>query len=576
MPGNSGSTVVVDRPRVLPLTPLTSDRLESWKAIASFFGREVRTVQLWEQHEALPVHRHFHRRQGSVYAYKSELQAWKDASSIKPESTASPAVMPSLVGRPAASPTRMARALAGYRIGVLALECIDGDTDQQRLSGSSSPVARAIHQELVVELCRRNLQPLELAHEVEGQACNSRAILSRRQRELHLGGILAGSLRREGNRLRISVQLLVGEQLRCVWAERFDSDTSFEGQAAIASTIVSALPLRELASPAHARPALASGGEGAQNACVLGRHFWEQRNGAALRKAEQYFKQAIALDASCSQAYAGLADCYVSYSYSHLMPSGRAQELANRALALALPCSDGSASIHNSVANVMLSCNWDWAAAERQCTLACEDHPENSRGLQLYSMYMVAQQRHEEGTDLAMQAFQLNPLSKVLSNEVAYAYYYSGDFEEALPFSHRAVELDSDFVMGYALIGMIQTELGHWDEAVAAIRDAMRLSNHASFTTALLAYTNARMGEQTHARELLNAAMIAGSDRCFPSMNMAAAHAAIGEKDAALLCLRRARRERDVQMMALASDPRFYPVRSTPEFREIVSSIKLA
>jgi tetratricopeptide (TPR) repeat protein len=191
-------------------------------------------------------------------------------------------------------------------------------------------------------------------------------------------------------------------------------------------------------------------------------------------------------------------------------------------------------------------------------------------------MYMVAQQRHGEGTDLAMQAFRLNPLSKVLSNEVAYAYYYAGDFEKALPFSHRAVELDADFVMGYALIGMIETELGHWDEALAAIRNAMRLSQHASFTTALLAYTSARMGEQAHARELLNASRRTGSDTCFPSMNMAAAHAAVGERDAALECLRRARRERDVQMMSLASDPRFNPVRSTPEFQEIVSSIKLA
>lgn len=562
---------------VVRLSGSNKGLLESWKEIASFFGREVRTVQLWEKHEALPVHRHLHRKQGRIYAYCEELAAWKAASMQRPgqgglglRQDARTAAEPgTLRAMPSTIPSR--------KLGLLPLDLLN---DARREDSRSAPLlymGRAIEDELVVELCRRDLEAVVLDGARETSAGNwdqdRRLWLTETMRRLRLCGVLTGTLRREGSRLRVVMQVHTGDDLRCIWSERFDStgESVLDAQASLASDISSALPLEKLGlkAPESPTPLRVSA---AEDAYALGRFFWSQRNKASLVRAEQYLRRAIELDPSFEPSYAGLADCFVSYSYSRVMPSAVAAAAANRALRPVLQANATDSATLNGIANVMLSCNWDLAAGERNCRKACDQNAYDSRALQLCAMLMIARGHHDDAIRYATEALRIDPLSKVLNNEVGYACYFAGDFEQAVVHIERAIELDPEFVMGYALLGKVEAQRGNWDAALAALEKAVRLSGAASFHLAMLAYAHVRMSNHQQGRHLL--ATAAASGPCAPYVTLAAVHLALGEQVAALAHLNQAQSASDVEFMALGSDPRFSPMHSMPEFQSLVSSVR--
>lgn len=575
-----GNAVLKSVPgNVLRLSGPNKGLLESWKEIASFFGREVRTVQLWEKHEALPVHRHLHRKQGRIYAYREELAAWKAASMQRPDQGG---LELRQGARTAAEPNTlrtMQPTSPSRKLGLLPLDLLN---DARREDGRSAPLlhmGRAIEDELVVELCRRDLETVVLDGARETRAQNwdqdRRLWLTETMRRLRLCGVLTGTLRREGNRLRVVMQVLTGDDLRCIWSERFDAtgESVLDAQASLAAAVSSALPLEKLGLKAPEFPSLLRV-SAAEDAYALGRFFWSQRNKSALVRAEQYLRRAIELDPAFEPSYAGLADCYVSYSYSRVMPSAAAAAAANRALLPVLGKTATDSATLSGIANVMLSCNWDLGNGERNCRKACDQNPSDSRALQLCAMLMIARGRHDEAIRYAMEALRLDPFSKVLNNEVGYASYYAGDFDQAVLHIERAIELDPEFVMGYALLGKVEACRGNWDAALAALEQAVRLSGSASFHLAMLAYAHVLMGNHPHGRSLL--ATAASSAPCLPYVTLAAVHLTLGEQGAALAYLNRARASSDVEFMALGSDPRFTPMRSLPEFQTLVSSVRSA
>ena len=544
--------------------------LESWKEIATFFGREVRTVQLWEKHESMPVHRHLHRKQGRIYAYRKELEAWKAAATVAPSHGETPVVAADAEVLPEVE-------VASRRLGLLPIRLLQG-------MGGGEPgnaaMERALQDELVVELCRLDLETVVLSGVCEQSSEGRRERLAEAMRTLQLCGLLTGTVRREGRRTRISMQLLAGEELRCVWSERFDSvcQSSLDAQMELACAVGCALPLEKLGI-SRSSVTLPTGGLSAEEAYALGRFFWEQRNEPALRRAETYLRRAIALDPTFTPSYAALADCYVSYAHSHAMPSAAAAETANRALRPVLASGQGaigrSPAALNGIANVMLSCNRDWKAGVEHCAMACEQNPNDSRALQLYAMYMMAHGRHEESIRYATEALQIHPMSKVLNNELGYAFYFAGDFDRAVPFVERSISLDKEFVMGHSLLGKLEVQRGNWDAAMASLETAVTLSGGASFHLATMAYAYGAMGDRRRGRELLRSAETDAVGKCRPWATLAAAHLSMGEEDAAFAALGRARQESDAECMVLRSDPRFLPMHGQPEFDEMVDSLQL-
>ena len=126
-------------------------------------------------------------------------------------------------------------------------------------------------------------------------------------------------------------------------------------------------------------------------------------------KALSYFQDAIELDPQCAEAYAGLADTYVSLSYNHLMSAREAATRATNAVNTALRLDRKSIKVQNALINLLIYCSWDWSTAERKCQEATDSGTMDGRTIQLYSSLMSCLGRHEDAITLALHGYRREP-----------------------------------------------------------------------------------------------------------------------------------------------------------------------
>jgi TolB-like protein len=560
----------------------TRERLDSWKEVASYFRREVRTVQLWEKSEGLPVRRQYHKKLGSVYAYRQELEAWWVARSAMQAgygttegagTKAEPLHHPKKTE--AAPVPRVAPELELSRMLAFPLAVIHSPLDRGPMRQIVERFAEGLREDLVLELMRLQLHLVILpVKDLPSPGTSTLGLMKNIAREFNAEILLSGSIRYSGNQLRIAIQIVRASDALCLWSDRFDArlDNILSTQAELACRISLAIPehLIRANSVLHKREATTNGGLAA-HACEMGFHHWQRRGRSALMKALSYFQDAIELDPDCAEAHAGLADTYVSLSYNHLMPARQAATNATSAVNTALKLNGSSLTVRNALINLLINCSWDWSTAERRCQEATDSGEMDGRTIQLYSSLMSCSGRHQDAITLALHGYRNEPLSDLINGQVALAYFYAGDYSNTISFIRRTIELQPQFLMGYALLGRAEVELGHWSEAVSAFTQGMEKSHHAPFFQALLAYAFARSGDEDKASDLLRKLEEGGRDQCFPAYDVSAVHAILNQEKQALHNIYRAYGTRDMKAMFLKHDPRFISLRRSTGFQHVES-----
>jgi TolB-like protein/tetratricopeptide (TPR) repeat protein len=562
-------------------TQWAQERLDSWKEVASFFRREVRTVQLWEKSEGLPVRRQYHKKLGSVYAYRQELEAWWVARSAmqagygRPtdpggEVRASNSDMPASVSTPPVG-TALSRILA------FPFEVIHSPLDRGPMRQIVERFAEGLRDDLVLELMRLQFHPIIFP--LKGRpspGTSTLALMKNVAREFEAETLISGSIRYSGNQLRVSVQMIRATDSLCLWSDRFDTglDNILHAQADLAFRISQALPENVIRSSARVdRHEKAEHGGLALHACSMGFHHWQRRGHAALMKALSYFQDAIELDPQCADAYAGLADTYVSLSYNHLMPARKAAANARSAVETALRLDPKSVKVRNALINLLINCSWDWSAAERKCRELTDSGTMDGRTVQLYSSLMNCLGQHENAISLALHAYRLEPLSDLINGQVSLAYFYAGDYTTALSFIRRTIDLQPQFLMGYALLGRTEVELGNWEEAISVFTRGLDISHCSPFLKALLAYAHAGSGDASSANALLSELEEESQDECFPAYDVSAVHAILNQEKQALQNIYRAYGARDMKTIFVKHDPRFARMRGSSGFQQIASAL---
>jgi TolB-like protein len=552
----------------------TGDRLDSWKEVASFFRREVRTVQLWEKTEGLPVRRQHHKKLGSVYAFREELEAWWIARSSIQSASGKAADLPGPAGnkRPAAADA--GEACEPAKILVHAFEVIHSPFDRGPLKQIVDRFAEGLRSDVVLELVRLRFLPVILPIKNPSQYIASAADFRQElASEFEADYILDAKIRYSGNQVRVTVQLIRAADRVCVWSDRFDTrlDGLLEAQAELARRIGQTLPEGNFRRTVLGLPG--NGGLAAQ-ACTMGFHHWQRRGKSALLKAVNYFEDAIELDPTCADAYAGLADTYVSLSYNHVMPALTAAAKARAAVDAALQIDRTSTRVRNALINLLIHCSWDLSSAERQCNELVHSGAMDARTIQLYSSLMNLRGRHQDAIHLALQAYRMDPQSDLSNGQVSIAYFYAGDYGSALSFIRRTIDLQPEYLMGYALLGRTEAELRNWDEAIAAFQRGLEMSPDSSFFKALLAYAHAGRGDRANACHLLCEIEQEHDDECFPAYDVSAVHAILNREDDALRNIHRAAGKRDMKSIFIEHDPRFKRLRSSTGFKKIATAIR--
>ncbi len=300
--------------------PCPAERLDSWKEIAAYLRRGARTVQRWEREQRLPVHRLKHDKLGSVYAYKSELDAWWESRREIVESEPAPA-----------EPS----------IAILPFADMSAERDQEYF-------CEGIAEEILAALSR--IHGLRVAsRSASFRFKPGSADLAEIGRALRVRDLLEGSVRKSGQRLRIGVRLTDSETGYQVWSETYDREARdiFEIQEQIASSVARAL---EMSLSPREKAGLAKSPTRDLQAydCYLrGRKYFYGYGPRDMEFAIQLFTRAVGYDPACALAYAGLADCW-SYLYLYACRDDAVRELAQWASDKAVELDPDSAQAHAS------------------------------------------------------------------------------------------------------------------------------------------------------------------------------------------------------------------------------------
>jgi eukaryotic-like serine/threonine-protein kinase len=394
--------------------------------------------------------------------------------------------------------------------------------------------------------------------------------------ELGVNAVVSGRIVQRGDSLTISVELVDVRSNKVLWGEQYDRKMSdlLATQRQIAREIVENLKLKV----SGAEKALAKHYTESNEAYQLylkGRFYWNKRTGEALRKAIEYFNQAIEKDPGFARAYAGLADCYVVPP--NRLPPRDAMHKGKAAALRALELDDTLAEAHTTLGRVLAISDWDWPAAEKEYKRAIELNPRYAIVHQWYGGYLEVMGHRNEAIAERKLAQELDPLSPIVNFELGLAIYYTRDYDQAIEQFQKTLELDPNFPPAQQFLPAAYEQKGMYDQAIAEFKKAIPLlgGNEWSLTRGGLGHVYAVLGRRSEALALV-AELKQLSERGYvPATSVAVIYAGLGEKDQAFVWLEKGYEERAFQMQWLRLEPRWDNLRSDPRFADLLRRIGL-
>jgi TolB-like protein len=598
-------------------------KLVSWKEIATHLGREVRTVQRWETTEDLPVHRHEHQKKSTVYAYTSELDAWfkkrqpvddpeadaafipdpetpeANSSAVGADAVATPGSLSSaehleplprsLMGKPIAVAVATL-ALLGFlsygayrwshpkpamrdkvRLVVLPFKNLSGDSNQDYFSAG-------LTDEMITRLGSLDPRRLGVIAAASSNAQTGKS-LGEIGRTLDVQYALEGTVRREGNQVRIDVQLIQISDLTHLWADSYNRDLTDillvqdEVGAAVASQIRVALSAAtEMNSP---KVATRSVNPEAYDAYLRGRFYWTNR--ADLLKSIEAYQEAIQRDPQYALAYAGLASSYAllgQVPYDDLRPI-EAKPKARAAAEHALLLDPQLGEAHAVLANVAFSYDWDFEVAEREFQRALALSPNNPSAHLWFGHYCIVRNHLPQALEENSRTLELDPVSPLFNTVRAEIYYHAHNYDAAIAQARRTTEQYPNYWLAYIWLGSALREKKLYNEALEQFSLGRKLSHDHPVMISLYAHALAVSGDLAGARKALADLQHLAQSRYVSSLYFAAVYTGVGENRTALDWLDRAYRERNDRLVYLGAEPMADPLRSDPRFAQLLAKIGL-
>jgi TolB-like protein/Tfp pilus assembly protein PilF len=398
-------------------------------------------------------------------------------------------------------------------------------------------------------------------------------------RELGVATILEGTVRRYGDRVRVTAQLIDAAADDHLWVETYDRtlDDAWGIQSELARKITEALEVqlssresRLLEEPPTADPE-------AYDLYLRGRYLWNKRTEHGQRQSVPFLERALAADPKFALAAAGLADAYLTLGMYGLEPPGEVMERARAAAQRTLSLDASRTEALAARACVRALYDWDWTGAEEDFRRAIGMNPRYAVAQQWYALNLLTPQGRFDDAERALaRAAELEPLSRSLQTSQAILLSFERRPEEAIETYARLLEAHPDFGMGHSFLSQTLAACGRYDEAVAASREAVRHTVGGAEAVAILAYTLAYAGQTGEARTLLEG-LLQRSEREYVSpVLFAYIHIGLQETGPAIDALRRALDLRAADLAWLKVRPIFDPLREQPGYAAILRDLKLA
>ncbi|WP_295797299.1 tetratricopeptide repeat protein [uncultured Microbulbifer sp.] len=389
--------------------------------------------------------------------------------------------------------------------------------------------------------------------------------------QLESDALVEGSVRRDGEQLRINVRLIDTRSGFQLWSQSYQRELGdiFALQQEIALEIAGALAgeLHEDHRAARANripPA-------AYDDYLKGRFYWHKRSAGDLKKAAGYFEAAIARAPDYAPAWAGLADAFAVQGFYDYMPPAEAFSRAKGAARRALQLDPRSASAEANLGYVALYHEWDFVEAEARFRQSIAINPAYSKAHQWYANLLVAAGRFDEAEREMRRATELDPLSLIANAALGWVLYHAGSYQAALDQLAVAQELDPDFELIYLWQGWILEKQGDLAGAIAALRECVARSGGSGISVASLARVLALSGQREEARALLETLVVDSGYQ--PSYEIAKAYLGLGDAEEGERWLRSALAQRSHSMVFLNVDPQLAAYRDTPQHAALTAQV---
>jgi serine/threonine-protein kinase len=385
--------------------------------------------------------------------------------------------------------------------------------------------------------------------------------------------VLEGSVRKSGNRLRVTVQLAdvnTGYQL---WSERYDRQTTdvFEVEDEIAASVVDTLKVTLLRGPgAPLRPRHTSSLE-AYELYLRGRHMWYQVG--AIEHSLDLFEKALAIDPNFALAHAGVADVFIVAALFEMMPPSEAFSLARVAAEKAHALDDSLPEVHASLGAIALFHDWDFDQARALLERGISLNPSSVSSYTWLAMYHALRGDSETSLEWARRAIKVDPLAAPASYIELFALYSSQRYDEAIEVARRVLLLNPGYAEGHRCLGACLIAVGQTKAGLDTLRHAAELPGPTTWTVAYMASARARLGDIEEAERLLADLDRRREDEWISSMTFGVIYAALGRYDDALTAVEQSFEERAVWLISLGVEPAWEPLRGHPRFEALVAKV---
>ncbi len=385
---------------------------------------------------------------------------------------------------------------------------------------------------------------------------------------LNVDAVVEGSVRRSGDKVRITAQLIDARADRHLWAKSFERDSRdvLALQSELASAIASEINV-QLTPGEQARLTMArSVNPEAYDAYLKGRYFFNRPSDQNLSKAIKQFEETVRLDPSFAPAYSGLSDAYLWAAFNEgAITAGEGNVKAKNAAEKALALNPASAEAHTSLANYKSWYEHDWAGADKEFRQAIELNPNYAFAHDQFGLTLACQGRYDESIAEGQRALELDPLDPVIAIDNTLAFAGQGQFRKATDEARRGAELDPTFFFPQMQFGWIYLQQGDVRAAIPDLEKAAAMEAP-PFVAAYLGYAYGVAGDRARALATIEELKKKSVRGYVPPFNLAIVHLGLGDLDRAMDLLEQASADDSQWMMYLKVDRIFDPLRAKPRF----------
>lgn len=390
--------------------------------------------------------------------------------------------------------------------------------------------------------------------------------------QLGVATVLTGSVRHEGDRIRILAQLIETRSGVYLWSETYDRkiEQMFAIQQEIANSIAAALLVQFGVSEPREYNLQA------YNEYLRGRYHWNKRTTDGFWRSIDHFQRSIDIDPAFALGYAGLADAYLlMVGYGIVMPGQwlpKAKEAALRALEIDSSLGEAEASL----GAIAIGLDWNWVASRKHFQRSITLNPSYATAFHWFGLdHCGLLGKMDEGFPLIYKAVELDPLSSIIREGVGYMYLLNRQYDRALTELQKVLEFDEHFHRAHAAMARAHSLAGNYAESIPLFERALHLCGEMPSILAAYAQTCGRAGQIEKTRRTMTRLEDLARERRVPAACFALTHLGLGEKDCALRWLERGVGQRDLPL-SIGVHPAWDELRDDTRFNVVLERIGLA